>query len=151
MSISFPLKSLAAALEEMVAVAWPEVTAPISYETDPTRLLLDRQVSPQVVVVWGEVSGERDWGPTAGAFAFDVDVFYFQRAERPGSMDAAMRAKASALLNQALEAGNRWNGVVDMHGWRLREAGASEVAKAWRAAGWAVAHIPLDVRFDYER
>jgi len=151
MSIVFPLQAVASALEGMVAAGWPDVTASILYETDPMRLLLDRQSSPQVAVVWGAVSGEPDWGPTVGAYTLEVDVFYFRRAEAPASLEAAMRAKAAALLSQGLEAGNRWNGVPGMHGWRLRDAKAPEAARAWRASGWAVAHIPLEVRFDYER
>ncbi|MEP0767041.1 MAG: hypothetical protein HRF45_10940 [Fimbriimonadia bacterium] len=151
MSIAFPLESVAAALQGMISTAWPEVTSAILYETDPIRLLLDRQSSPQVAVVWGGVSGESDWGPTVGTLDLDMDVFYFQRAEAPASMEATMRAKAAALLNRALEAGNRWSGVTGMHGWKLRDAEPPEAARTWRASGWAVAHIPLVVRFDYER
>ncbi|GMV37374.1 MAG: hypothetical protein AMXMBFR61_18820 [Fimbriimonadales bacterium] len=151
MSITLPLEAIAAALEEMVAAAWPEVVSPILYETEPMRILLDRQSSPQVAVVWGKVSSEPDWGPTVGAFDLEVDVFYFQRAEAPAAMEAAMRTKAAALLNRALDAGNRWSGVAGMHGWRLRDAEAPQASRAWRATGWVVAHIPLEVRFDYER
>ena len=152
MSISLPISELATAIEGFVAAAWTDVVAGVLYERKAEKLLLDKGVTPVAAIVWGEPVGGDSWGARVGTYNLPVDVFYVMRSERPGQDDGTVQGKARDLLNRLIAAGNRWSGVTDMHGWRLRSSSAEHAkTDAWRAAGWASVRIALEVEFDYEK
>jgi len=150
--MTIPIAELQTALAGFIDDAWPDVTPPILYERQAENLLLDKAQSPRAAVVWREPTGAASWSPDVGILRVPVDVYYLIQSAEVGGEEAAMQAKAAALLANLIAAGNRWLDVPDMHAWKLKSS-ASEHSRsgAWRAAGWASARIAIEVEFDYER
>jgi hypothetical protein len=151
-AITIPISGLRNRIESFVNSAWPDVSADVLYERRSSKLLLDKATSPLAAVVWGEPSAGRNWAPDVGTYGFPVDVYYLAQSDQLGQEEETLQAKAHDFLNAAIEAGSRWDGVNDMHGWRLRSSSTRhERSDGWRASGWESARIALEVLFDYER